>query len=142
MPSAQQFEALRLELLRGGVTPVYVERTLLELGEHLADLEAAALDSGLEPEAAAQSALALLGNPQTIAAAVLAQPALLDFSHRWPRTSTYLRCAVLVAALPGLPFVYCFDRGAQIARWGVASGLATMLVGSLLAWLNWMTLLE
>ena len=142
MPSAQQFEALRLELLRGGVAPVYVERTLLELGEHLADLEAAALDSGLSPEAAAQSALRLLGNPQTIAEAVLAQPALLDFDHRWPRTSLYLRCAALLAALPGLPIVYCIDRGAHIARWGIASGLATMLVGSLLAWLNWMTLLE
>ena len=28
-----QFESLRLELLRSGVTPVYVERTILELPE-------------------------------------------------------------------------------------------------------------
>jgi hypothetical protein len=142
MPSAQQFETLRLELRRGGVTPVFIERTLLELREHLADLEAAALETGLCPEEAARSALERLGSPQTIAAAVLAQPALLGFSHRWPRASAYLRCAVLIAALPGLPVVYCIDRSAQIARWGIASGLAMLLVGSLLSWLNWMTLIE
>ena len=43
----EQFESLRLELLRSGVAPLYVERTILELGEHYADLESAALAAGL-----------------------------------------------------------------------------------------------
>lgn len=44
MPNPRQFEALRLELLRSGAAPVHVERTLLELTEHYADLAADALD--------------------------------------------------------------------------------------------------
>ncbi len=142
MPDLQPFEALRLELLRGGIAQAHIQRTLLELSDHLTDLEAAGVEHGLSPDEAAASALELLGSPQNIAAAMLAQPALLDFNHRWPRTSSYLRCAALVAALPGVPVHYCMDRGAEIVRWGIASSLATMLVGSLLAWLNWMTLIE
>ena len=47
MPDAA-FESLRLELLRSGVAPLYVERTIVELGEHYVDLESAALAAGLE----------------------------------------------------------------------------------------------
>ena len=49
MPDAQ-FEALRLELLTSGVAPLYVERTIVELGEHYADLESAALAAGLSAD--------------------------------------------------------------------------------------------
>lgn len=142
MPSPRQFEALRLELLQGGVARLYIQRTLLELGEHLADLESAALDEGLSTEEAEKSALERLGSQRSIAAAILARPELLDFSHRWPRTAGCVRTAAMLAALPGLPIMYCVHRGADIARWGVASGIATLLVGSYFAWLNWMTLLE
>ena len=38
MPESR-FEALKLELLQGGVAPVYIARTLLELEEHYTDLE-------------------------------------------------------------------------------------------------------
>jgi hypothetical protein len=142
MPSPRQFEALRLELLQGGVARLYIQRTLLELGEHLADLESAALDEGLSTEEAEKSALERLGSQRSIAAAILAHPELLDFSHRWPRTAECVRTAAMLAALPALPVMYCINRGADIARWGVASGIATLLVGSYFAWLNWMTLLE
>ena len=47
MPSREQFAALRRELLRGGVSPLYVERTILELGEHYEDLENDALAAGM-----------------------------------------------------------------------------------------------
>ena len=45
-----RFESLRLELLEGGVTPVYVERTILELAEHYADLEARRSPPGSAPK--------------------------------------------------------------------------------------------
>ena len=40
------FESLRLELLRRGVAPLYVDRTIVELREHCADLESSARSAG------------------------------------------------------------------------------------------------
>src|SRR5262245_17149514 len=115
MPDRAQFEALKLELLRGGVAPNYVERTILELSEHCEDLENDALANGLTKSDAARVALAQLGSEQSIAAAVLAQPELLVWTRRWPRTASYLHRAAAIVALPGVPVVYCIDRSAEIA---------------------------
>ena len=141
MPDRAQFESLKLELLRGGVAPAYVERTILELSEHCEDLENDALAGGLAKSEAARLALAQLGSEQSIAAAVLAQTELLVWTRRWPRTASCLRSAATIVALPGVPVVYCIDRSAEIARWGAALGSALILVSSLLACLNWMILL-
>ena len=141
MPNRTQLDLLKIELLRGGVAPVYVERTLLELREHCEDLENDALASGVDPQEAERRALAQLGSVESIAAAVLERRELLVWQRRWPRTAWCLRSAATLAALPGLPVVYCIDRGAEIARWGAAVGSAIVLVSTLLACLNWMILL-
>ena len=99
MPDAR-FESLRLELLRSGVAPVYVDRTILELGEHYDDLECAARAAGLSAEEAARSAQATLGNPRVIATAILARTELLTFSMRWPRVAHYLQSAATPTAAP------------------------------------------
>ena len=140
MPDRAQFESLKLELLRSGVAPVYVERTILELAEHCEDLENDALATGLAKDEAARLALAQIGSVQSIAAAVLAHRELLVWTQRWPRTAWCLRSAATLVTLPGLPVVYCIDRGAEIARWSAALCSAVVLVGSLLAGLNWMIL--
>ena len=134
----ERFESLRLELLRSGVAPLYVERTILELGEHYADLESAALAAGYGAEEAARAARAALGNERAIAAAILARPELLTFSTRWPRVAHCLHSA---ATLPGLPLLYCIEHRPDLARWGVALGVATTLMGSILTVLNWLILL-
>ena len=136
----ERFESLRLELLRSGVAPLYVERTILELGEHYADLESAALAAGYGAEEAARAARAALGNEREIAAAILARPELLTFSTRWPRVAHCLHSAQ-IATLPGLPLLYCIEHRPDLARWGVALGVATTLMGSILTVLNWLILL-
>jgi hypothetical protein len=137
MPS-EQFEALRLELLRGGIAPVYIERTLTELDEHLADLEEAARASGLCAEEAERSARAALGDERAIAAAILQRPELLAWSARHPRVAHCLQSAVTLGTLPGLPLLFCLEHRPELARWGVALGGATVVVGSVLAALNWL----
>ena len=129
-----QFESLRLELLRSGVTPVYVERTILELEEHYSDLESAALSSGVDANEAARIALATLGSERSIASAILVHPELLTFSTRYPRVAQYL-------ALPGLPLMYCIEHRPELTRWMAAVGLAATLMGSVLATLNWLIVL-
>lgn len=137
MPNPEPFGALRLELLRGGVSPLYVDRTILELSEHYEDLQSDALESGLSRDAAAQAAHARLGSVETIAAAVLARPELLSWSHRWPTVALCVRSAATIGALPAIPVLYCV-RNEDFARWSSAIGAAVVLVGLLLASLNWM----
>jgi hypothetical protein len=140
MPDVR-FESLRLELLRSGVTPVYVERTILELGEHYDDLESAGRAAGLNAEEAARDARATLGNERLIAAAILARTELLTFSARWPRLAQCLHSAAALGSLPGLPLLYCIEHRPELARWSVALGVATALMGSMLTALNWLIVL-
>ena len=137
MPDGQ-FESLRLELLRSGVAPVYVERTILELAEHLEDLETTGLAAGLSADEAARAALSTLGNEHAITAAVLARPELLTFSTRYPRVAHYLQSAATIGSLPGLPLMFCIEHRPELARWGAAIGVAATLMGSILAGLNWL----
>ena len=136
-----QLESLRLELLRCGVTPFYVDRTIAELGEHYADLETAALDAGLSAEEAARSASSALGNERAIVAAILARPELLTFSTRWPRVAHYLNSAATISTLPGLPLMFCIEHRPELARWGAALSVAATLMGGVLAVLNWLIVL-
>jgi hypothetical protein len=134
----EPFESLRLELLRSGVTPVYVERTILELAEHYTDLKSAALAAGLGADEAARAARATLGDERAIAAAILAHPELLTFSTRHPRVAHCLQSAVAIGTLPGLPLMFCIEHRPQLARWAAAVGVAAALMSSVLATLNWL----
>jgi len=134
----EQFESLRLELLGSGVNPAYVERTILELGEHYADLESAALETGLGADEAARVALASLGNQRAIAAAVLSRPELLTFRTRHPRVAQYLHSAATIGTLPGLPLMFCIEHRPELTRWGAAISVAAALMGGVLAGLNWL----
>jgi hypothetical protein len=133
-----QLESLRLELLRGGVSPLYVDRTIVELSEHYADLEGAALAAGQTPSEAARSAAAALGHESELVAAVLARHELLSFRTRWPRVAHYLQSAAVIGTLPGVPLLYCIEHRPELARWSAAIGGATALMGSVLAALNWL----
>ncbi len=137
MPDRPQFEALRLELLRGGTANLYVERTLRELADHYEDLERASLAAGCSREEAAQRARAQLGRPDLIAAAVLARPELKRRSRRWPMIALRTRSAAALGLLPALPVLHVAGRSDGIARWGGAIGAALLLVGSLYSALDW-----
>jgi len=142
MPDRAQFEALRLELQRGGIAKVYVERTLRELADHFDDLERAALASGSSSEEARQLAHAQLGSARVIASAVLARPELRCWSRRWPTVALCIRSAAAIGVLPALPVLYVAGRSDDIARWGGAIGAALVLVGSLYSVLDWMIMVE
>ncbi len=140
MPDAA-FESLRLELLQSGVAPLYVERTIAELGEPYLDLQHDGMTAGLSADEAERSARAALGTDRLIAAAILGRPELLTFSTRWPRVAHCLQSAATIGSLPGLPLLYCIEHRPELARWGMALGAAATLMGSVLACLNWAILL-
>ena len=115
----ERFESLRLELLRSGVAPLYVERTVLELGEHYADLESAALAAGYGAEEAARAARAALGNEREIAAAVLARARAPDVQHA-------------LAARRALPALRRHDGTCPACRCSTASSIGPISRGG--AW--------
>jgi hypothetical protein len=142
MPDGAQFEALRLELQRGGIAKVYVERTLRELADHYDDLERAARAAGWSSDEAARLARGQLGSSQVIASAVLSRPELRCWSRRWPTVALCVRSAAAIGVLPALPVLYAAGRRDDIARWGGAIGAALVLMSSLLSWLDWMTMVS
>jgi hypothetical protein len=75
---------LRMRLLRGGVAPKHVNRTLKELRHHFADLEQKALSEGLSQTDAAAQAVEQLGDPKLIIEEALARPELRSWAYRWP----------------------------------------------------------
>lgn len=78
------FLNLSTRLLKGGVAPKYVRRTIAELQDHYADLFEAELKAGLSQEDAEQEALALLGKEDDLAAEVLTKGDLRSWTSRWP----------------------------------------------------------
>jgi len=75
---------LRVHLLRGGVAPKHVNRTLRELQHHFADLEQKARSEGLSRTEAAAQAVEQLGDPKLIIEEALARPELSSWAYRWP----------------------------------------------------------
>jgi hypothetical protein len=134
----REFHELRGQLLNGGIARIYVDRTILELREHRADLEGDALAAGLSIAAAKEAARMALGSEQAISAAILARPELRAWNRRWPRVAACVSSVVFVGAVAEAPFVFCMHRAPGILRWSVAGALALLLVGSLGAGLNWM----
>jgi hypothetical protein len=137
MPDGR-FEFLKLELQKGGVSPVYVERTLLELEEHYADLTADAMAAGMSREEAERSARAALGSEREIAAAVLALPELREWRARYPRMACCVRSAATLGLIPGLPVMFCIEHRPEVARWTAAVLAAAAFIGWMMTLLDWL----
>lgn len=132
-----EFIGLTRALLAAGVAPRYVRRTIDELSDHRADIEADALATGLSREDAAALARAALGTDADIVAAVSARSELLQWARRWPRSARCVESACYFVSLPAAPIAYCVGHGPAIARWGVSTSLAALLTGVLLFSLQW-----
>jgi hypothetical protein len=135
------FERLARELEAVGAAPSVIARITQELEDHCADAEHAALERGVAPAEARQEAYEAIGSPDAIAAAVAAQPHLLDWRHRWPQSARCVDSLTWCAALPAAPFVYCASHPAFIVRWGLSSSLALCVTGSILLAMQWLVVM-
>jgi hypothetical protein len=133
-----RFESLRRALHQGGVAPVYIDRTLLELEEHYADLEQDAIAAGLSRDEAARAAYAALGTERVIAEAVLARPELREWSLRYPKFASCVRSATTTLLIPGMPVMFCIEHRPELTRWATAVMAAATFVGAVLSFLDWM----
>lgn len=129
---ASEFRALRRELLRGGVAPAMVTRTLAELYDHFEDLEAESTASGCPPAVASAEAMQRLGSRRVLAREVMRHPEFQSWAFRWPWVPAVLRQFVLLTSLASVPVLVVVSRGPVIVRWCVSTGLATLITGGLL----------
>ncbi len=81
---SKRFERIRERLLRGGVAPRHVRRTLQELEDHFADLVAELQAAGHSREESESQAATRLGSDDVFVASVLTRPELRSKARRWP----------------------------------------------------------
>ena len=79
-----EFAYLEGKLLRGGIPPHHVKRTVNELQHHYLDLYEAAMNSGISAEQAKQEALATLGEEKDLVKQMLSEKHLRTWSSRYP----------------------------------------------------------
>ena len=79
-------ERLRRNLLREGVKPSCVRRTLQELDDHYHELYNQAIAEGRSAEQAAEFAGVRIGDPGVIAEEILSRPELKSWDYRFPKT--------------------------------------------------------
>ena len=119
------FHSLKETLLRGGVAPKHVRRTIAELQDHHTDLFAEAFARGCSFEDAEREASVRLGDEGSLATQVIARPELRSWTHRWPwltyGVSPTLLLGVAFAALLvllGVSGAVRVDQDTFADRWG------------------------
>ena len=117
---------LQTRLLRWGVAPRHVRRTVAELQDHFDDLVEQGLSDGADRLTARADAHAMLGNLDDIAEAVRAQPELRSWAFRHPRMAAVIYPLTFIALLPAAPVFIGYAHAGYIARW-----IACLLLGGL-----------
>ena len=128
----KELKALQRQLIRGGVAPAMITRTMGELYDHYEDLETEALESGCSAAEASAEATGKLGSSHVLAREVLRHPEFKSWAFRWPWVPAVLRQFVIVTSLAAVPVLVVISRGPLIVRWCVSTGLAMLVTGSLL----------
>jgi hypothetical protein len=94
------FERLRDRLLTAGVSPRHVRRYMAELSDHIADLEAEAMQAGHPMPH--ETALERLGRPDDLAQAMIGRPELRGWTARAPWAVFLFGPALLLALIDAL----------------------------------------
>lgn len=122
------FEKMRNQLLKNGVSPRIVERTIEELGDHLEDIQLEAAQRNISLSEAAER----LGDPEIIARTLLARRELRSWPNRFPRLASYCMPLAYILLLPIAPIVAGASNRSLVARWGTALLLAAGITASMM----------
>ncbi len=122
------YRSLRRALIRSGIAPGHVHRTLTELDDHFDDLVEAALAEGCSRHEAEGRARRKLGKFDDIVVAMNEHPELKSWAWRFPRLALLVYPLACVAALPAVPVIAGVQHAPVLARWAAClllSGLVT-----------------
>jgi len=125
------FSELRHSLLASGIAPRHVRRMLIELHDHLDDLQQEAVQKGCDPFQAHQRALRAIGDQRLLARKILERPELKTWVYRYPRIARIYYPVAYVLLLPAAPVFAGVARASMIARWGAALMLSATVTAAM-----------
>ncbi len=125
------FNALATQLLKSGITPRHVHRTVNELRDHYDDLTDAAVDEGANSQEARRQAAKRLGPMEDFIKQMASRRELKTWSFRYPRAAVVVYPLACLAVLPAVPVLAGIAHKSILARWGASlmvAGLVTALM--------------
>lgn len=129
---APDFAAMQSRLLRSGVSPHHVERTLLELRDHFDDLVDAAKDGGADRRTAEQLAIEELGDLDDISAAICERGELRSWAADYPRLALVVYPLACAAMLPAVPVIVGVANASYVGRWLGCALVSALVTASIL----------
>lgn len=130
--SRPQFRQLKVQLLRAGISPRNVARTVGELTDHYDDLENEGLLYGLSPPDAGAMALQRLGNQSDIADRVGSRRELRSWIYRYPMLARLALPIAYVAMVPIAHVPAGIELATVIMRWGACLILSAAVTSLML----------
>ena len=130
------FGALQAQLLRSGLSPRHVRRTITELDEHFDDLVDAAVAKGAGVHAAERQALQDLGDMHQIAAVIDERPELRSWAFHHPRIAIVLYPLACLAVLPAVPLLAGVRNASYLGRWMACAALSGVVTASIMLFLQ------
>jgi hypothetical protein len=122
---------LQKELLRCGIAPRHVRRTVSELSDHYDDLVEEALHDGASRIEAHAYANQVIGEIADIGAAVRARPELRSWAFRFPRVAAVVYPLTFLALLPAAPVFLGFAYGNYVARWIACLAVSALVTATM-----------
>jgi len=132
----RDFSSLRKQLLRSGIAPRHVRRTIDELEDHYEDLVEQALSDGVSRMEAHSSASERLGQVSDIAMAVQAQPELRSWAFRFPRVAALVYPLTYLALLPAAPVFLGYAYASYVVRWVACLFLSALVTAGMFLFLQ------
>jgi len=120
---------IRIELIRGGVAPKFIERTIKELDTHYRELKNQAIIDGFSDSDASEKARMAIGNENILVNEVLSKPELKSYLWRFHKSifvlgplltlvaSIAVSLLVLISIFVYLPSITEMDPGTDPAFW-------------------------
>jgi len=123
-------------LLRSGISPRHVRRTIDELNDHYEDLVEQALSDGATRLEAEKSASERLGHARDIVLAARAQPELRSWAFRFPRIAAFVYPLTFLALLPAAPVLLGYAHANYLARWAACLFLSAIVTAAMFLFLQ------
>ena len=127
----QTFAELRRSLLDSGVAPGHVKRMLMELHDHLDDLQQEAIEKGCDPFQAHDRALRQIGDQRLLARKIIERPELRSWAYRHPKVARIYYPIAYVLLLPAAPVFAGVARPSMVARWSAALMLGATVTAAM-----------
>jgi len=125
------FEELHRHLLSSGISPRFVQRTIVELREHYDDLKLDIAEQGASTRETARIAAEKLGSLDVIARHVTDRLDLRRWSYRYPSIGRIALPIMCVAALPIAPIMVGANHAQAVIRWGAILSLSALITAGL-----------